>query len=141
MDIDLIKYEKLKRIHLEAGEVMHVLKNSEKDFVGFGETYFSKINQGAIKAWKMHNKMTLNLVVPIGEVEFVFYDQRRRNKTIVIGENNYQRINVPPKIWFGFRGISAPFSLIVNVADICHDDNEVQRENIGFIRHNWSQIK
>ena len=41
----------------------------------FGEIYFSNINSLCIKAWKKHKIMTLNLIVPIGKVRFVFHDK------------------------------------------------------------------
>ena len=45
--------------------------------------------------------------------------------------------NCPPNLWFAFRGLSSPFSLIMNVANIVHDNNEVIRKPIDFINHNW----
>jgi dTDP-4-dehydrorhamnose 3,5-epimerase len=63
----------LKRISTEGGDVMHALNKSDKGFNGFGEVYFSWVEQGSIKAWKCHQRMTLNLAVPVGEVRFVFH--------------------------------------------------------------------
>ena len=62
----------LKKIPTLGGDVMHALRASDNGFNGFGESYFSWIEEGAIKAWKFHKSMTLNLVVPLGEVRFVF---------------------------------------------------------------------
>jgi hypothetical protein len=45
----------------------------------------------------------------------------------IIGENNYVRITVPPGIWFGFKGEYAPKSLVLNLASITHDPDEVER--------------
>ena len=60
----------MKVINLEQGDVLHFMKNSAESFKGFGEVYFSKINTYSIKGWKLHKKMTLNLIVPIGTVKF-----------------------------------------------------------------------
>ena len=83
--------------------------------------------------------MTLNLVVPVGEVKFVFYYPELDNKfhEEVIGENNYKRITVPPEIWFGFKGESHSSSLVLNVANIKHDPNEVQNEPISRFNYEW----
>ena len=67
-----IKKTNLKIISSQEGSVMHSLRESEKDFYGFGESYFSTVEHNAIKAWKRHTKMTLNLTVPVGSVKFVF---------------------------------------------------------------------
>ena len=71
--LDDILVTPLKRISTVGGDVMHALRISDKGFHGFGEVYFSWVEMGSIKAWKCHQHMTLNLVVPIGEVSFVFF--------------------------------------------------------------------
>ena len=73
VSLDDIIVTPLKRIPTDGGDVMHALKFSDNGFKGFGEVYFSWIEQGIIKAWKRHQRMTLNLVVPLGEVRFVFH--------------------------------------------------------------------
>ena len=64
----------LKRISVTGGDVLHAMKKSDPGYVDFGEAYFSLVEFGTIKAWKRHLQMTLNLVVPIGEVQFVLMD-------------------------------------------------------------------
>ena len=72
--LNKIKVSKLKKINSPNGSVMHALKKNDNDFSSFGEVYFSKIKKNKIKGWKMHNKMKSNLIVPFGEVRFVFFD-------------------------------------------------------------------
>ena len=129
----------LKRIPAVGGDVMHVLKNSDNGFNGFGEVYFSWVEQGAIKAWKCHQHMTLNLVVPLGEVSFVFHlkDQEKYFRTENIGEERYARLTVPPGIWFGFQGKASGRSLLMNVADIEHDPDEVLRKPVSNMFYKW----
>ena len=55
----------LKEIDLEGGNILHGLKKSDNGYINFGEVYFSMLNFNAIKAWKFHQSMTLNLVVPV----------------------------------------------------------------------------
>ena len=96
----------LKIIKLPTGNIMRVLKKNESKNWNFGEAYFSKIKFNKIKAWKYHLKMTLNLTVPQGKVKFVFYCERDDIFRIIeIGDKQYSRLTVPPKIWFGFKGI------------------------------------
>ena len=130
----------LRRIPTIGGDVMHALKNSDNGFNGFGEVYFSWVERGAIKAWKCHQHMTLNLVVPLGEISFVFYikDQRDCFRTEIIGEEQYVRLTVPPGIWFGFQGRGSSQSLLMNLADMAHDPDEVLRKKTSEIVYNWS---
>ena len=100
----------------------------------FGECYFSEILLGKIKAWKKHNRMTMNLVVPVGKVQFIFYDEKKIFlRSAIIGEDNYSRITVPPKIWFGFKGLSSRTSYILNISNKTHDPFEVEREQLSFL--------
>ena len=78
--------------------------------------------------------MTMNLIVPIGKVEFNFYDNDLNfvlNK--IIGEDYYSRITVPPNIWFGFKGISLNTSYILNISNEIHDPLEVERKPLTFL--------
>ena len=130
----------LKKISTDGGDVMHALKNSDKEFNGFGEVYFSWIKKGAIKAWKCHQRMTLNLVVPLGEVCFVFHltDKEHVFRTEKLGNENYSRLTIPPGIWFGFHGIASGSSLLMNVADMEHDSSEVLHKSVSGFSYNWS---
>jgi len=42
-------------------------------------------------------------------------------------ENYYVRITVPPAVWFGVKGEYSPKSLVLNLASITHDPEEVER--------------
>jgi dTDP-4-dehydrorhamnose 3,5-epimerase len=134
----------LKIIEADSGSVYHGLKSTDNGFKDFGEVYFSSVNKNAIKAWKLHQKMTLNLFVPFGEVLFYFMDVRENsdsyNKSckIILSQKPYTRLTVPPGIWFGFKGFSDGLNLICNVADIPHDPKEVLRKEIDEIEANWS---
>ena len=124
----------LKKFLLEEGDVLHALKSSDDEFNGFGEAYISTIKTQKIKAWKRHLKMTMNLVVPVGNVQFNFYDDQKDILiNTIIGEKNYSRITVPPMIWFGFKGLSSSTSYILNISDINHDPLEVERQPKSFL--------
>ncbi len=132
----------LSRIETSGGDVLHAMKQNDHGYKGFGEAYFSWVSAGAIKAWKLHTKMTMNLVVPVGQVRFVFrcinaqgVDEFRVEE---IGFNRFGRITVPPGIWFGFKGIDINQSLILNIANINHDPNEVERLTQQDINYDWN---
>ena len=131
----------LDQIHSKGGNVMHAMKASSQGYKGFGEAYFSQINFGAIKAWKRHKKMTLNIIVPIGKIKFVLFDNREHDNTqfqeIIVSTDNYCRLSIPPKVWFGFQGLSKNISLLLNIADIEHNLNEVDHLEIQKINYDW----
>ena len=55
----------------------------------------------------------------------------------MIGEKKYSRLVVPPKVWFGFKGISKPESIILNLANFKHDPKEILRCKKNKIQFNW----
>ena len=134
----------LQQIETIGGDVLHAMKQSDKGFVDFGEAYFSWVSYGAIKAWKLHRQMTMNLVVPVGEVRFVFRSAGSNGvdefRVEDIGVKRYSRITVPPGIWFGFQCIQAPQSLVLNIASMAHEANEVERMALSDVNYDWIVI-
>lgn len=137
--LESIGLEPLKRIPAEGGDILHILKCTEPGFSGFGEAYFSWVESTAVKAWRFHRRMTLNLAVPVGRVRFVFFVPGAGFRVEEIGEANYARLKVPPGIWFGFQGRGGERSLVVNVANIPHDPSEVERMPTDDIPFEWSK--
>ena len=131
----------LNRVRVTGGDVLHALKMTDDGFDGFGEAYFSMIEQGEIKGWKYHKRMTMNLIVPLGSVKFVFFDEKNSSNNgfseTIIGLNNYSRITVSPKIWFAFQGNSSPLSMVLNIANIVHDPMESERLSIDELPYDW----
>ena len=136
--LNKIKVTPLKIINLPAGNIMKALKKDELKNWNFGEAYFSKVKFNKVKAWKYHLKMKLNLIVPLGKVQFVFYSKKNNTfRKIVIGEKKYFRITVPPRVWFGFKGVSKTESIILSIANIKHDAKEILRCDKNKINFNW----
>ncbi len=129
----------LARIPTTGGDVLHAMRQHDAGFAGFGEAYFSWISEGAVKAWKRHQQMTMNVVVPAGQVRFVFWleglDEFRVEE---VGVDRYVRLTVPPGIWFGFQGLRGPQSLVLNMASLPHDPNEVHRLAMSEIEYGWN---
>ena len=137
----------LKIIPGENGDVMHGLKAQESSFKSFGEAYFSFVTRGKIKGWKRHTRMTLNLIVPVGKIRFVLFDERSGSKTKGIFNDfslgptiRYGRLTVPPGVWMAFQGIGNDQNLLLNIADISHDPSEAEQlqiENTRIPNFNW----
>ena len=126
------------RIATIGGDILHVMKQNDAGYAGFGEAYFSWVAAGAVKAWKRHTYMTMNIVVPVGQVRFVFCsDSVDEFRVEEIGANCYVRLTVPPGIWFGFQGLAKPQSLVLNIASIPHDPTDVERRALTEINYVW----
>ncbi len=142
--IDGVKITPLAAISVPGGDVLHAMKSSDSGYVGFGEAYFSIIQSDVVKAWKRHRDMHLNLVVPVGEVKFVLFDDRNiagngEFQEIILSRENYFRLTVPPMVWFGFQGLAHGDSMLLNMANIEHLPDEVDRKAIDQISYDWSK--
>jgi len=141
--LDGVLLTPLKIIDTPGGDVLHCLKQSDPGFSGFGEAYFSTVEKGAIKAWKRHREMVLNLVVPVGSVRFVLFDDRPDSSSvgkyqeITLSRDNYQRLTVPAMLWMGFQGISDGSNILLNVASIPHQPEEAERIELEYIEYYW----
>ncbi|KIM04409.1 MAG: dTDP-4-dehydrorhamnose 3,5-epimerase [Sulfurovum sp. AS07-7] len=127
----------LKQIHHPKGDIFHGMKKSDAGFAGFGEAYFSTINQDDIKGWKKHTEMTLNLVVTVGEIKFVVYDEETKEFfSVTLSQNNYQRLTVKPNLWMAFQGVGE-YNMLLNLASIEHNPNEAINIDLSEINYEW----
>ncbi|GHT15599.1 hypothetical protein AGMMS4956_15910 [Bacteroidia bacterium] len=132
----------LKQIFHPQGDVFHAMKKSDAGFAGFGEAYFSTVRQNEIKAWKKHTQMTLNLIVPLGKIRFVAWDDREGSSTrgcfneFVLSPQNYARLTIPPMIWLAFEGIDDN-NLLLNIANLEHLATEAERKTLAEILYQW----
>lgn len=123
----------LRQIPDERGKIMHMLRSDAPHFQQFGEIYFSTVYCGAIKAWHIHKRMTLNYAVVVGMIKMVLYDDREGSPSrgvlmeLFAGESNYCLITVPPMVWNGFKGIGDKTAIVANCATIPHDPEEISR--------------
>jgi dTDP-4-dehydrorhamnose 3,5-epimerase len=149
MMINGIKITQRRIIPDDRGKIMHIMKSSDELYNAFGEVYCSTVYPGVVKGWHLHKKMTLNYVVLKGNIKFVLFDPRTESSTygniqeIIIGENQYVMVTVPPNIWNGFKGIGLEEAFVINFTDIPHDSEEIIRmdpHNNGIINYNWETI-
>jgi dTDP-4-dehydrorhamnose 3,5-epimerase len=135
--MDKVILTPLKQIFHAKGNIFHALKKSEVGFNGFGEAYFSMIDKGTIKGWKKHTEMIMNLVVPLGIVQLVIYDEYKEEFfSVELSQDNYQRLTVLPNLWMAFRGIG-DYNMLLNIASIEHNPDESINTNIESIKYEW----
>ena len=142
--IESVLLSSLKKIPHSKGDIFHAMKKSDPGFSGFGEAYFTKVNFNEIKGWNRHQKMTLNIIVPIGKVVFVIYDDREQSRTkgtfwnVEVSEDVYRRLTIPPGVWLAFKGQGDDTNLILNIADLEHDPDETEKRNLEDFPYDWS---
>ena len=133
--MDGVTLTPLRKIEHSKGDIFHAMKATDKGFSGFGEAYFSTVNKSDVKGWKKHTKMTLNLVVVTGEVEFVVHNGIDFFN-VKLSKGNYQRLTVEPGLWVAFRGLSNE-NILLNLASIEHDPNESENVDLDAFDYDW----
>jgi dTDP-4-dehydrorhamnose 3,5-epimerase len=150
VEIEGVIIQPLKQIADKCGPVLHMLKNDSRLFKQFGEVYFSEIHSGLVKAWKRHKKQSQNLVVPLGKIWLVIYDDRPNSNThrkiaqYKLGRpKDYRLIHIPPMLWYGFQGIGDQTSMIANCTDLSHDPEEMESlsADTSQIPYQWETLK
>jgi len=131
--IEGVQVVPLKRIPDERGTVMHMLRATDPHFIQFGEIYFSTIYPGVIKGWHLHELMTLNYACVSGRIKLVLYDDREDSNTrgelmeIFLGPDHYALVQIPPKVWNGFKAMGDRMAIVANCSTHPHDPSKTQR--------------
>ena len=131
--IEGVKIVPLRQIVDERGKIMHMLKRTDEHFIDFGEIYFSCAWPGTVKAWHIHQTMTINNAVISGRAKLVMYDMREGSSThgelqeVFFGEDNYVLVQVPPGIANGYKAYGDKMVILANAATEPHDPSEMLR--------------
>jgi dTDP-4-dehydrorhamnose 3,5-epimerase len=123
----------LRRIPDERGTIMHMLRADDPHFLQFGEIYFTTVYEGVVKGWHKHREMTLNYACVSGRIKLAVYDDRPQSPTrgtldeIFLGPDDHSLVVIPPDLWTGFKGMTAPFAIVANCCTHTHDPSRTTR--------------
>lgn len=119
--IEGVVTKQLKQAADERGWLTEVLRSDWPEFKKFGQAYVTAAYPQVVKAWHMHKKQTDNMACVKGMMKLVLYDDRENSKTkgevdeFVIGERNLLLVQIPPRVWHGFKAVSDDYALLLNV--------------------------
>jgi len=111
----------------------------------FAECYITTIYRDVIKGWHGYYTKTMNFAVVSGMAKFVLYDTREDAPTheqiqeLYLGDYNYCRVTIPPKVMNAIQGIS-DISVMAVVANEVFDEGITIRKTIEDIPYNWNKI-
>lgn len=126
----------LDRIETDGGEVLKAMRADEHGAVSIAEAYFSRVDPWAIRAWKLHTQMTVNVVVPHGHIRFVVLDDDDFVVFDLGPDHAYARLTVHPDTWFGFQG-GRVGGLVLNLADVLHRPDEGRGREVDAFDYEW----
>ena len=105
----------------ERGWLLELLRRDWKLFSEFGQAYITAAYPQVVKAWHMHKKQTDNISCIKGLIKLVLYDDRENSETrrelleFVIGEKNPTLVQIPPRVWHGFKTLGEEAAIVVNI--------------------------
>lgn len=144
--IEGVSLHPLRQIAVPKGDLWHVFKVSDEGFKEFGEVYITQIEPRQVKGWKRHNRYVLNIVVIVGSVKFVLYDDREDSSAkgqfeeiILSPYSNYQRLTIAPGIWMAFAGDDNRMpSMLMDLIPELYDPNEADKKDLNEIPYNFN---
>ena len=144
-----VQVKPLKVIPDERGRLFEMLRRDEPLFTKFGQVYCTTVNTGIVKGWHYHKEQVDHFVCVTGMIKLVAYDGRKGSPThgvvneFFIGVYNQQLVQIPPWVLHGFKGLSNPESVVINVPTepYNHEPPDEYRVNphSGEIPYDWSQ--
>ena len=137
-----VRVRPLRRLPDERGTIHHILSSADPDFVRFGEVYASTVVHQAVKGWHKHEEMTLNYACLHGRVKCVLLFETNGRTSIMevfLGPDSPLLLTIPPRIWNGFKGLSAPDAIIVNVCTHAHDPGRTTRLPPDAFPYDWAR--
>jgi len=126
MTVKLIKTYRIKKFKNIKGEIIKYVSKKDKYFKNFGEVYFNIIKKNQTKGWNLHKKNTCLVMCLVGKVRLHLIDLKNKEFKIVLSSTSKKIIKIPPKVWFSFKSLNVD-SMIVNLINDIHSDNEVQK--------------
>ncbi len=146
--IDGVRTRPLARIADERGWLMEILRSDDPLFARFGQVYVSATYPGVVKAWHYHKVQVDNFACVAGMVKLVLVDTRPASSTegvvneFFIGTLNPLLVQVPNRVYHGWKCISEELSLVVNVPTEPYrrdDPDEYRVEAHGVLPYDWSR--
>ncbi len=119
--IEGIKAKPLKVIPDERGRLFEILRHDDELFTRFGQIYCTTVNFGVVKGWHYHKKQVDNFVCVGGMIKLVAYDGRPGSPTkgqvneFFLGIHNPLLVQIPAHVYHGFKGISQPEAIVINI--------------------------
>lgn len=101
---------------------MEILRRDDDLFAGFGQVYLTTAYPGVVKAWHCHTRQTDQFCVVSGMIRLALWDDREGSPTrgrvqeLFLGDHNHLLVQIPHRVWHGFKGIGPAEALLINIA-------------------------
>lgn len=122
----------------ERGSLTEILRKDWPEFSGFAQATVTVNRPEVIRAWHWHDHQTDRFVVVHGTAKIALYDSRPASRTyrqvneFLLGQDDLAMLVVPPRVYHGYKTISAEPALILNFPDQLYDPGSPDEGRIPF---------
>lgn len=144
-----VRVKPLRVVPDERGWLMEILRADERGlFTKFGQVYVSATYPGVVKAWHYHERQVDNFACVAGMVKLVLVDTREGSPTLgainefYLGVQNPALVQVPSRVYHGWKCISLEPSLVINVPDEPYRHEAPDEHRLaphGSLPYDWSR--
>jgi dTDP-4-dehydrorhamnose 3,5-epimerase len=144
-----VQVKALRVIADERGWLTEILRSDDRElFSRFGQVYASATYPGVVKAWHYHERQTDNFVCIAGMIKLVLVDTREDSPTrnvvneFFLGVHNPLLVQVPNRVYHGWKCISPEPSLVINVPDEPYNHSEPDEHRLpphGTLAYDWTR--
>ena len=128
-----IKNNKIKNSSGDIIKIIDKLKFNKP----FEEFYITSANYRAIKAWKIHKKTDLYMIILDGKIRLVTKFEDNEFQSGIFEKNYLNLIKIKKNTLFGFKGLSKYKSNILVISDYYHSKKEVINFPLDHYRYKW----
>jgi len=130
----------LNYVDAVGGGILKILSSKSASYCQFGELYFSELDQGIFRGWKLHTKSDSFLFVIRGEASIHIVSSETTCETINLTEvlTSQCALWLPHGITFGFKSVGTESLIIANFASEEYSSNEVERPELNFHTCDWT---
>jgi dTDP-4-dehydrorhamnose 3,5-epimerase len=147
--IDGVEVKELTNQLDERGHVTELFRADDVGDVRFGQVHLATVRPGVVKGWHRHVHRTDLLTCVRGIVRLGLYDPREASPThlevneMFLGPERPLRVKIPPKVWFGLKGVGPEEAYVVVLTDEPHNrhvpDEERWDPEVNEIPFDWER--
>ncbi len=117
---------RLKRINFhvdQRGRLGEIFTRRDLIWSQPAHIYMTTVDYGVVKAWHFHQLQTDNFFCPSGGIQLALFDARPESPSFgavnefAMGDQNPLLVQIPPGVFHGFKGLSSPSSVVLNMTD------------------------
>ncbi len=109
--------------------------------------YQSATDYGVVKAWHLHRQHTDQFAITRGKIQVVCADARQKSPTfrqyfsVIAGSHNPLLLKIPPGILHGWKALSVPEAIVVNLQSHAYDPaDEIRLPWDCILQNVWEPI-